>query len=158
MLEVIFPLTVKVLILIVNVFFRLAFVLVTVGTPILSDPQSKVPKPLIEAFVNVVAEFKRATAPETVKVAPLATVKPDVEAEALLNVTEATALAGVVFTVTISPALMIMISPAAGTPFGDHVLVVFQSVLPVLVLVVCAMIKFVKNKKSIKNKPEISLL
>jgi hypothetical protein len=138
LLEVILPLTVKVLILIVNVFFRLAAVLVTVGTPILSDPQSKVPEPLIDAFVEVVAEFKRATAPETVKVAPLATIKPEVEADALLNVIEATAFVGVVFTLTTSPALIIMISPAAGTPAGVHVVAVFQLVLPVLVLVVCA--------------------
>lgn len=76
------------------------------GTPIFKAPQTKVPKPVIEAFVLMVAAFSKATAPLTVNVTPEAIVKPEAALELLLKFTEATILLGVEFTVTTSPALM----------------------------------------------------
>jgi hypothetical protein len=138
----------------VNVFEDVPLVVVTTGIPIVREPQSKVPEPLIEALVAVVAEFNNDTAPVTVKIAPDATVKPELAADVLLKVTAATAFAGVVFTVTTSPGLIITGSSNPGTPLGNQVLAEFQSVLPVLVRVVCALTKFTNKltKKTINNK------
>ena len=138
----------------VNVFEGVPLVVVTRGTPILREPQSKVPEPLMEALVEAFAEFNNDTAPVTVKIAPEATAKPEAVGDVLLKITEATAFAGVVFTVTTSPGLILTGSNNPGTPLGDQVLAVFQSVLPVLVLVVCPHTTFpnIKTTKISKNK------
>ena len=117
-------------------------VVVEVGAtvpPTVTEAQLIVPRPAIVAAVLVAAAFWRVMAPLTVRVAPEATVRELAVALALLNVTEATVLAGVALTVTASPARIVIVSPAAGTPLGLQVLAVFQSVLPVLVLAVAAL-------------------
>jgi hypothetical protein len=100
--------------------------------------------------VKSVSEFKRVTLPVTVKVAPKETIKPDETDEVLSKVIEATPFGGVEFTVTTSPGLIITGSNNPGTPDGLQVPAVFQSVLPVLVLVVWALTKF-PNKQTNKT-------
>ena len=113
--NVMLPLTVNVLIAKLKVFnlILLLVALVVVGEPTESDPQSKDPPPLIEAFVAIVEEFSKVTAFVVVIVTPAFTAKDEVLVLVFPKVIAET----VVFTLPVIaiPAGMITLSAAIGT-------------------------------------------